>query len=235
MPPRLGQVHAALKLSPLTKDQIMMMRKSVKKGAAHAAVFAAVLGGCAGFGPQADSWVPAPVGATWEIAQRNTGSYGKDTQLKVTRGADTTWQGAPVIAMASSQGGTIIARPGDGKWIVMVGRDGKPVMSFDPPIGWEYPLKVGKTWTTRHRITTHATGNSVAYEFSCNVEDFEKVTVLAGTFDTFRIRCKTNLGTDETYWSSPGLGPFVKTRLMRDARHPAGAGTQESELVAKSF
>jgi hypothetical protein len=211
------------------------MFKSVNKSAAPAAVFAAVLSGCAGVGPQMESWVPAPVGATWEIAQRNTGSYGKDTQLKTTRDADTTWQGAPVIAMATSQGGTLIARPGDGNWIVVLGRDGKPAVSFDPPIGWQYPLKVGKTWTTRHRMTMHATGNSVEFDFSCNVEDFEKVTVRAGTFDAFRVRCKTNLGADDTYWSSPGLGPFVKTRLLRDARHPAGAGTQESELVAKSF
>jgi hypothetical protein len=137
--------------------------------------------------------------------------------------------------MATSQGGTLIARPGDGNWIVVLGRDGKPAVSFDPPIGWQYPLKVGKTWTTRHRMTMHATGNSVEFDFSCNVEDFEKVTVRAGTFDAFRVRCKTNLGADDTYWSSPGLGPFVKTRLLRDARHPAGAGTQESELVAKSF
>jgi hypothetical protein len=202
--------------------------------AALAAGFAAVVSGCAAFGPQADGWVPVPAGATWEMAQRNTGSYGKDVRLKITRG-DTTWNGAPAVTFANSLGATVIAQPADGNWIAVLGRDGKPMVSFDPPIGWQWPLKVGKTWTTQHRMTMHATGKSVDYDFSCNVEDFEKVTVGAGTFDAFRVRCKSNVGTDETYWSSPGLGPFVKTSLRRDAKYPSGPGTQESELVAKSF
>jgi hypothetical protein len=212
----------------------MWMCKTLKKSAARAAVLAAVLSGCAAFGPQADRWVPAPVGATWEMAQRNTGSYGKDVQIKMTRG-DTTWNGAPAVTLTNSLGGTIIAQPADGRWIALLGPDGKPAVSFDPPIGWQWPLQVGKTWTSRHLMTMHASGKSIDYEFSCNVEDFEPVTVGAGTFDAFRVKCKSNVGSDETYWSSPGLGPIVKTKLLRDAKHPFGPGTQESELIAKSF
>lgn len=207
------------------------MSGTINTHAARLAALVAIIGGCAAPEPQLTAWTPAPLGATWEVAQRNTGSYGKDTQFKVTRG-DGSWQGAPAITMKTSQGGTIVARPSDGKWFAVLAPDGKPVMSFDPPVGWELPLQVGKSWSTRHRLTVGATGNTVDYQFSCKVEAFEKVTVRAGTFDAFRVHCNTSSGSDETYWSSPGLGPFVKTRLIRPAGNPFGPGTQEAELVA---
>lgn len=208
------------------------MSGAFNKHAAFMAALVAIIGGCAAPEPQLTDWTPAPLGATWEIAQRNTGSYGKDAQFKVTRG-DTTWKGMPAITMKTSQGGTIVARPSDGKWLAMLGPDGKPAMSFDPPIGWELPLHVGKSWATKHRLTVGATGQTLDYEFACKVEAFEKVTVRAGTFDAFRVHCNPSSGSDETYWSSPGLGPFVKTRLIRPAGSPSGQGTQEAELVAK--
>lgn len=65
------------------------------------------------------------------MAQRNTGSYGKDVQFRVTRG-DGVWQGAPVVTMANSLGMTTMAAP-NGHWIAIVGRDGKPVMSWSAP------------------------------------------------------------------------------------------------------
>jgi hypothetical protein len=201
----------------------------VKKNAAYAAVCVAVLSGCASVGPQAD-WAPPAVGTSYETAQRNTGSYGKDVQFKVTRGT-STFNGAPVLTMVNSLGGTVVQRPSDGKWITVLGPNGKPAMSFDPPIGWEWPLKVGKTFTTRHRLTTHATGTTVDYEYACNVEDFEKVTVRAGTFDAFRVQCKNNLEGVETFWYSQGTAAFIKTKALRSAKHPAGPGTQETELV----
>lgn len=200
--------------------------------AARLAGLAAIIGGCAAPEPQVADWTPAPLGATWEVAQRNTGSYGKDAQFKVTRG-DTTWQGAPAISMRTSQGSAIVARPSDGKWLAILGPDGKPVMSFDPPVGWELPLHVGKSWTTRHRVTVGATGATLDYVQPCKVEAFEKVTVRAGTFDAYRVHCNPSSGNDDTYWSSPGIGPFVKTRLIRPPGSPSGQGTQESELVSR--
>lgn len=196
-----------------------------------AALAALVAAGCATVEPQITGWTPAPVGSSWEVAQRNTGSYGKDVQFKVTRG-DATWQGAPAVAMKTSLGGTLLMRPSDGKWLGMMSPDGKPTVSFDPPVGWEWPLKVGRSWTTRHRMTMLATGNTVEYDFSCKVLDFEKVTVRAGTFDAFRIHCTTSTGSDDTFWTSPDVQPFVKTRLQRNASAPQGAGTQEAELVS---
>lgn len=208
-----------------------MSRTTNTCAAGLAAIAAALAGGCATVEPQMAGWTPAPMGSSWEVAQRNTGSYGKDVKFKVTRG-DANWQGATAVAMKTSLGGTLLMRPSDGKWLAMLGADGKPVVRFDPPIGWEYPLTVGKTWTTRHRMTQLATGAVVEYDFSCKVLDFEKVNVPAGTFDAFRINCKTSTGSDDTFWTSPAVQPFVKTRLQRSASSPQGAGTQEAELVS---
>lgn len=207
-------------------------RQTATGGAACAAVLAAVLGGCAASGPQADTWVAPAVGTSWEIAQRNSGSYGKDVQYRVTR-RDTTWKGAPAVALTNSLGGSIVAEPAGGKWLAMVGRDGQPAITFDPPLGWNYPLKVGKSWSGRQRLTVHASGKTIEYELSCSIPAFEKVTVPAGTFEAFRIHCTSSIGNDETFWTSPGLGTFVKTRLVRGPGNPFGAGTQESELVAR--
>ena len=200
--------------------------------AAWGAALTLLVAGCATVQPQIEGYTPAPMGWSWETAQRNTGSYGKDVQFKVTRG-EGTWQGAPAVTLKTSLGGTIVSRPSDGKWQALLGPDGKPVMTYDPPMGWEFPVKVGRSWATRHRITMGATGRTMDVELACKVEAFEKVTVRAGTFDAFRIHCTPSSGSDETYWSSPGVAPFIKTRLIRPAGSPLGEGTQESELVSK--
>jgi hypothetical protein len=204
-------------------------------GARKAAVLgavAAVLAACTASAPVMERWTPAPSGASWEVAQRNTGSYGKDAQLTWTR-EDTRWKGAPAIALRSSGGMTIMAEPVGGRWMAIVGAEGRPMLSYDPPIGWEYPLHVGKSWTTRERMTLHASGKTLEFDFNCKVEAFEKVTVRAGSFEAFRIHCTTSIGNDETYWISPGLGAMVKMQLRRDATNPFGAGTQDQELVRR--
>lgn len=191
---------------------------------------ASLVSGCAGLEPRADRWTPPLAGSSWQMAQRNTGSYGKDVAFRVTRG-DGIWQGAPVITIANSLGMTTMTAP-SGHWIAIVGRDGRPVMSWSPPLGFEYPLTVGKTWTTSYRLTLHARGNTIPYDLSCKVESYEKVTVKAGSFDAFKVVCTTNIGNEETYWTNPDMGVFVKTSLKRSDKSPFGPGTQEAELVS---
>lgn len=186
--------------------------------------------GCAFMEPRAERWTAPPVGSSWDMMQRNTGSYGKDAALRVTRG-DGVWQGAPVVTISTSLGMTTMTAP-SGHWIAVVGRDGKPVMSWSPPLGFDYPLTVGKTWTTSYRLTMHARGNTIPYELSCKVASYEKVTVTAGVFDAFKVMCTTNIGNEETYWTNPDLGVFIKTSLKRTDKSPFGPGTQEAELVS---
>lgn len=208
--------------------------KTASQNACRAAMggmaIALATAGCAVLAPHSERWTAPPPGASWEIAQRSTGSYGRDAVLQVTRG-DGSWQGAPVVTLANSLGMTTMTQP-NGHWAAIVGRDGKAVMSWDPPLGFDYPLSVGKSWITPYRMTIGASGRTIAYDLSCKVGAYEKVTVKAGTFDAFRIDCSTTIGNEETYWTRPDMGVFIKTSLRRTDRNPFGAGTQEVELVS---
>jgi hypothetical protein len=218
------------------KEEGTMSRTNKKSRSLQVAVMAAAVlaGGCAVMEPKAERYQPPPMGSTWTIAQRNTGSYGQDAQFTVTRG-DATWQGQRVLSFANTRGFAILARPESGHWVAIVRADGQPVMSFDPPVGWSPPLHVGKEWTTKYTTTLHSTGRVVPFEMSCKVEDYGDVTVRAGTFKTFRIACKESLGSEDVYWDSPELGIFVKTAMKRHATHPNGAGTQDTELVSQTI
>lgn len=196
------------------------------------ALFAGMLGGCAMTPPVTEKWWgPPPVGATWETAQKNTGSFGSDRQVKSTRLPDATWNGGTAIAVRVAAG-TMLMRVDDGRWIAFLAPDGTPTVTFDPPVGWAYPLAVGKRFNMGYKAT-NAKGTVTEVAGSCTVESWEKVEVLAGSFDAYRVACKNNLGEEGIYWSRPGIGAFIKTRLQRPATHPSGAGTQESELVVR--
>ena len=200
-------------------------------------VLAAALVACAGTpAPRAERWVAPPMGATWDIAQRNTGSYGQDALVRMTRTADGTWKGQPALVFTNPRGGTIKVDPASGRWFAVSAPNGNPITSFEPPLGWQFPFEVGAEWTTPYRMTLHAAGERVVdYTLSCRVEAFEKVTVPAGTFDAFRIGCRTNIDNTETFWTSPELGLFVKTSLRRGPGNPLGLGTQDAELVAHTI
>lgn len=207
----------------------------LKRPAALAFVLTAgaLLSGCALVEPQQDQWQPAPVGASWVSAQRSTGSFGtRDVQVKATRGA-STWKGTPVALVTIASGSGIVQRLQDGNWIALLDPKGQPTVTFDPPVGPQYPLRVGRSWSAKHRMTVLATGNATDFEVSCNVEAFEQVTVRAGAFDAFKIRCKNSLGSEDTYWLSPAVQPFIKRTEVRSASHPAGPGTQENELIQR--
>jgi hypothetical protein len=191
-------------------------------------------GGCAVMEPRAESYVPQPEGSTWTISQRNTGSYGRDAQFQVTRG-EGTWQGQRVLAFKSSLGPTTFARPEDGKFLAVVAPDGKEVAVWNPPIGWEFPITVGKKWTSNMRLTNRALNRTATFDWSCTVESYGDITVAAGTFKTFRIDCATTIGLEETWWYSPDLRIVVKSSFRRSSASPFGAGTQDAELVSQDI
>lgn len=192
-------------------------------------VAAALVGGCASFGEPEAAWnIPQP-GSTWTVAQRNTGSYGKDIQFEWKRGVGV-WQGQPAVTLTNSvTGNTIMAKPGVGGWMAIVDRDGKALVTYDPPINFQLPLKVGKAWATTHRLG-FADGKTAEIVYACKVEAYEPVTVRAGTFNSYRVGCK-GLGYEDVTWYSPDFGMFLKTDWRRSAEHPQGVGTQQQELV----
>lgn len=195
---------------------------------------AMVSAGCAMMAPKAERFVAAPLGSTWVRAQRDSGSYGsKDVQVQFRRG-ERMWQGKQVITYETPQF-TILAEPEPtGNWIGFFSGD-KPMTTFDPPAGWNWPLEVGKTWTKDYRMTNHATKQTIPYQQTQKVEAFEDVTVPAGTFKAFKIISSSTLGQEDVNWFSPELGIFVKSINTRTAKHAAGPGRQETEIVSQTI
>ncbi|MBL8341701.1 MAG: hypothetical protein JNL30_09560 [Rubrivivax sp.] len=200
------------------------------KAAVCAAALAAMLGGCATPDPRTQPWKPAPIGANWMAAQRNTGSFGKDTQTTTTRLADMDWNGSPALVLKTANG-MLLQQPADGRWLAFLSPDGKPTVTFDPPAGWSQPIAVGDNWKRAQKVTNVATGGTREHEWGCTVAAYEKVTVPAGSFDAYRVECSSSLDTQDTYWVTATVHPFLKTRAVRGVKHPSGPGTQETELL----
>ena len=194
---------------------------------------AMVSGGCAMMAPKAERFVVAPLGSTYLRAQRDSGSFGsKNEQVQFRRG-ERMWQGQQVITYETPQW-AILAQPATGNWIGIVSGD-KPVMTWDPPVGWDWPLEVGKTWTHNHRVTLHARQQTIPFQTTQKVEAYEDVTVPAGTFKTFKISTSDTLGNENLNWFSPELGIFVKSINTRTAKHAAGPGRQETEILSHTI
>ena len=194
------------------------------------ALVAATLAGCAAVPPTMGEWKPAPVGTSWATAQRNTGSFGKDMETSTTRMPDREWKGLQAVVLKTTAG-FLLQHPKDGRWLALMNAEGRPVVEFDPPAGWTRPIAVGDSWKRTQKMNNLVTGRTAEYESSCTVAAWEKVTVPAGTFDALRVECSSSADAQDTYWTSPAVHPFVKTRLVRGPRNPNGPGTQETELL----
>jgi hypothetical protein len=198
---------------------------------------ALVCGGCATTEPRADHYVPPPLGSNWTYLEHNTGSFNigsfgsGDVQMQVTEG-QRMWEGRQVLTMTSAQRTLVIAP--DGAWLAMLGADGRPLLRWDPPLGFEWPLVVGKTWTENFRII-NAEGQTIPANSTWNIEAYGDVTVAAGTFKAFKVVYSDSTGRDDTSWFCPDLGIFVKERVSRSSSSPFGAGTQERELVSQNI
>jgi hypothetical protein len=196
-----------------------------------ASIAATLLAACASFTPEeAASWKAPPPASTWQGSQRNTGSYGKDADIQNTS-SDGNWQGNKVVTVTNSASGASVMILPSGKWVAIVGKDGKPLVTYDPPIGYEYPLKVGKAWKTHHRATNLVTGRVLEFDYNCVVENFEPVTVRAGAFDAFKIVCENEYSRDVS-WTNREMGLNLKWDFRRKPGNPSGEGTQQYELVA---
>ena len=185
--------------------------------------------GCAT--PRLDNYPPTKVGAAWVATANDTGSFGSGTsQIPGKFLPNRTWQGREVHAFESA-GFTTLMSTGNTKFLVQLKGD-TPVMSWDPGIGWQWPIEVGKSWTAKTKQTNHAAKTAIDLEYTQTIEAFEEITVPAGTYNTFRIRTVNSLGDENVQWWSPDTGIFMKQSLRRSAKHPAGAGTRELEVTS---
>jgi hypothetical protein len=197
---------------------------------------ALLAGGCATTQPSSVPYAPLPVGTTLVTSQTSTGSYGSGTNRVVARVGERTWQGERVLSVEGPQG-AIISRPSDGLRIGALAPDGKPIFTLNPPVGPEFPLAPGKTWTRQTQITAHPSGQTTSLESTWTVGDFEDVAVPAGTFRSIRFSYVDRVGgavwNEDSYWYSPELKSVVKSSLRRPSTHPAGAGTRDSVMLER--
>jgi hypothetical protein len=105
-------------------------------------------------------------------------------------------------------------------------------MRYDPPLGYDFPLEVGKTWTQDLMLTVGGSA-PIPMKAQWKVEAYEDVTVPAGTFKAWRVVFTDNFGYKQTTWSMPETASvYAKHINERSATHPQGGpGTQMIELL----
>jgi len=205
---------------------------SMKLQIVTAGIAVALLSGGCAMAPQANPEF-APPGSSWTINFRAAGSFGSvSDQRKLVVLPNQNWEGRTVRAL-EGKNFTTLADPATGGWIAQV-KGTSPIISWDPAIGWEWPLTVGKTWTRNHRAMVHATKQTIDYESKWIVESYGDVTVPAGTFKAFKVTYSDNVGNEIVNWWSPQVQGNAKTRTVRTSKHRAGAGTIDTELVSFS-
>ena len=133
--------------------------------------------GCA-TSPRWEQYTAPPVGTTWTNQFRSSGSYAGPAEVSSRMGR-VTFKGEPHIAFHNGPT-TLVARP-DGMWVTLLGADGKPVTSWDPPTSFEWPMYVGREWKSSFKVANHAGNRTVGVSAHYVVEAFEEVAVPAGT------------------------------------------------------
>ena len=169
------------------------------------------------------------VGSSWVVAYKLGGSYGTSTgTFPVSVVGDQVWKGQPAWVLQSrstlyfDQQGRQLAR-GNGSIILE---------SWDPYwSGRDWPLSVGKSWTSSPKLTNHSNGQTSAVKFTHTVQAAEEVTTPAGTFETLRIVHDSEFNR-ETEWWSPKLGVVIKKRTERKSANRLGAGVVDEEVVS---
>jgi hypothetical protein len=194
-----------------------------------------LVNGCTTPAPKVDRSVSAPAGTTMSYLRRSSGSFGaSDGPVDWTLMA-REWQGKAVLAVVSPQAGTSLHDPASNNFglLATLNRNGEPMLSFDPPVGFRYPLEVGMAWTSKHQMTVYPSREIRPFEVSYKIEAQESLTVPAGTFQTYRILITDNLGQVDRYWISPETGILtIKRSQTRPASHPQGAGQLDGELIS---
>jgi hypothetical protein len=194
-------------------------------------ILALMSGGCAMMPPKGvESYVPPPLGSTFTYSQSNTGSFGSGTTQVTQKVTERMWEGKRMTAIVTPTGASLLNA--EGAFVAILGPNDTPILSFDPAMGYDYPLAVDKTWTKSCRMTVHAAQRTVPLDNTFKIEAYEEVTVPAGKFKAFKLIYFNTVGEEFISWLIPELGQSVKRVQKRTAKYPAGPGTREEELVS---
>jgi hypothetical protein len=208
----------------------MKTTRSVKLYLVIAALALAFLSNGCATAPKAERYVGPPPGTTYTVTRSDSGSYGSSTTQITFKISERKWEGKQVKAFASPEG--VLLLNADGAWISVLGPDDKPIFTWDPPIGPDFPLEVGKTWTKSYRVTAHAVKQTVPFDSSWKIDAYEDVALPAGTFKAFKMSYSDTLGNEQIMWYLPELGFIGKRMDKRTAKYRTGPGTRDSELIS---
>lgn len=183
--------------------------------------------------PTVERFVFPPAGSTWSVSERKKGSFGTGTSQRTFRAlGEQTWNGRRVQASTDGQVKAYLDEAG--VLLAVVRADSEALVeTYEPGYQtFQWPLAVGKKWTTTFRFLDHATNRSFEdVRFSAAVERYEEVETPAGRFKAFKI-VHENPHIRNTTWWSPEPGVIVKARRERQASFYLGPGTHERELVS---
>jgi hypothetical protein len=190
----------------------------------------AALAGFAGAQPRPNSHAP---GTTWVNQVRNTGSFGNvNEEQRVRVAGERMWGGRKAFVWENVTTGISTLWDAETGRLIAQARGDAPIASWEPAFGWERPLEVGKSWSRTHNFTNHANMRTTEFVGNWKVEALEDVTVPAGTFKCYKIVYSDYYFESATWWS-PEFDAFVKVSGRRNARHGAGPGTIDQELVQR--
>lgn len=191
-------------------------------------------GGYATMAPKAEKYAPPPLGSTFTYSQTETGSFGSGNSNLTMKVTERTWEGKRMIALVFPKF-VILFEKAVGAWAAFLTPDDKPIFTWNPPIGYDFPLEVGKTWTKSYQVTNHSINRTMPFDGTWKVESYEDVNIPAGTFKVFKVSYSDTIGNENVEWFDPALGVFVKASRKRTANAPTGPGTQERELISQTI
>ncbi len=133
----------------------------------------------------------------------------------------------------------------DKQWVLvkLIAADGREITSPDiqfPRIGKEwlsFPLVVGKEWQYAMRTRPQISANVKSYIDWYKVVSTDRITVRAGTFDTYKIKWEQRQGSGlgvRYFWYSPDAEYYVKHQYARDESTPSDfwVDIEDYELVS---
>jgi hypothetical protein len=180
------------------------------------------------WGAKADRVPLLPAGSSWVSEIRDSGSFGSGTYLSTTKSlGEQTWQGRKVYAYQSPETTTLLDSSTN-RWVAIL-KGTTPIQINDPPLGWDYPIWVGKSWTQVYKFIFPK--QTFTSDSKWKVEAKEKIKVPAGTFEVYRITY-ADTWNENIMWWSPEIGIWVKSKMGRNAKHGLGAGVREAELYS---
>ncbi|HJV68445.1 hypothetical protein [Ideonella sp.] len=193
-------------------------------------------GGCATSPPTppiAEKMTRMPMGSVVTYHRKSSGSLGDYDGQVVWTLSTRTWQGREVVASTAPGVGATLSDPASLALLAFLDAKGSTVTSYDPPMAYQWPLQVGKAWSSQYMMTVPASGRAIPLKIDWKVEAWEDVTVPAGTFKAYRLSWINSLGEAETRWVSPatGIDP-IKRHVERSAMHPQGPGVLDAELLS---